>query len=82
MEEVEELDSNGSRNTKARASLPEGFEIRESGMIPGRDGVFALMPVFLNTRFGPYEGQQVEMAAINDGKDITHMWEVSNDVGF
>ena len=71
---------------KARASLPEGMEIRQSGIKDAGLGVFSTIPFKSGTTFGPYAGEKVradvpklgvDTSNPKLGMDTSYMWEVS-----
>ncbi|XP_065050970.1 zinc finger protein 678-like isoform X2 [Rhopilema esculentum] len=65
--------------TKARASLPDGLEIRNSKIKNAGNGVFALKEIESGTRFGPYQGKKVHRSLVHDGRDTSYMWEIMRD---
>ena len=62
--------------TKARASLPKGLQIKESSIEHAGLGVFATEEIDCSVRFGPYQGKKTHKASVYDGRDTSYMWEV------
>ena len=63
-------------NTKARASLPKGLDIKQSNITGAGEGVFALENIKPGVRYGPYQGKKVYKSLAHDGRDTGYMWEV------
>ena len=62
--------------TKARASLPKGLEIKRSKIEGAGEGVFADKEINPGVRFGPYQGKKIHRSLVHDGRDTSYMWEV------
>ena len=58
------------------ASLPDGMEIKESGIDGAGLGVFATQMFTTGTTFGPYMGEKVRADIPKDDIDTSYMWEV------
>ena len=63
---------------KAMSSLPEGMEVRESGIKGAGLGVFATEVFLSGATFGPYDGDKVRADVPKGGLDTSYMWEVSD----
>ena len=76
---IEDSDFNESSkvNSKARASLPKGLEIKASNIQDAGEGVHATECIKTGLRFGPYQGKKVHRSLVHDGRDTSYMWEVS-----
>ena len=61
----------------ARASIPEGLEIKKSQIPLAGLGVFSTTTIPAGVRFGPYQGKRVQNEEVNEETDTSYMWEVS-----
>ena len=63
---------NTENTTKARASLPDCFHLKESSIPEAGTGVFANIEVPEGVRFGPYDGDVL----VDDIIESSYQWEV------
>ena len=56
-------------------SIPDGVDIRETSSHGSRPGVYATAKFSLGTRFGPYEGEELDYSFLKE-RGASHMWEV------
>ncbi|XP_041470536.1 uncharacterized protein LOC121420075 isoform X1 [Lytechinus variegatus] len=63
---------------RATKTLPEGLEIRDSGISGAGQGVWAGRDFEEGTRFGPYQGEQVDKIT---GYQSGYAWEIRSDGG-
>ena len=61
---------------KARATLPEGMEIKKSGIKNAGFGVFSTMSFKSGATFGPYAGEKVRADVPKVGLDTSYIFVI------
>ena len=61
---------------KSVASLPDGLEIKKSGIDGAGLGIFTTQVFTVGATFGPYTGEKVRPDIPKEDMDTSYMWEV------